>query len=81
MKIGIYSIYDKKTGYLLPTYKQNDAQAIRDFGYDINSPEINMIKANPEDFNLQKIGTFDNELGTIEPQNPVIIADAGQFVR
>lgn len=81
MKIGVYAVYDKMTGYMLPTFKQNDAQAIRDFGYDITSQEMNLIKANPEDFNLQKIGTYDNDTGVIEPCTITILCDAGQFTR
>ena len=59
MILGIYAVYDKMTGYMLPSYKYNDEQAIRDFGYDITSNEMSLINANPTDFNLQKIGTYE----------------------
>ena len=81
MILCVYAVYDKLTGFMLPTFKSNDAQAIRDFGYDINSEDMNIINANPADFNLQKIGTYDTNTGVIEPTKIEIIADAGQFIR
>ena len=81
MILSVYAVYDKLTGFMLPVFKSNDAQAIRDFGYDINSEEMNIINVNPTDFNLQKIGTYDTNTGVIEPTKIEIIADAGQFIR
>lgn len=81
MKLGTYAVYDKMTGYMLPNFKYNDEQAIRDFGYDITSNEMSLIKANPADFNLQKVGTYDTDTGVIEPCKITILCDAGQFIR
>lgn len=81
MKLGAYAVYDKLTGYMLPTFKLNDEQAIRDFGYDIQSEDMSLINVNPTDFNLQKVGTYDTETGVIEPCKIEILADAGRFIR
>ena len=59
MILGIYAIYDKMTGYLVPTFQQNDEQAKRAFSYDLTSEEMTLLKANPEDFQLEKVGTYD----------------------
>lgn len=69
------------TGFMAPAAHQNEEQAIRAFSYDINSSEMNVIKANPEDFNLQLVGTYDTDTGEIAPLPIKILCDAGQFTR
>lgn len=81
MKLVVCAIYDKLTGYMVPGFQQNDEQSIRAFAYDINSSEMSLINANPEDFNLQKIGTYDTETGLLEACPITILADAGQLLR
>lgn len=81
MKLGMYAIYDKKVGYMIPSFVQNDELSIRNFEIDITSPEARAINVHPEDFNLQKIGTYDTETGSFEPINPIILCDAGAFIR
>ena len=81
MKLGIYSIYDKMTGYMVPSYQQNDGQAARAFAYDINSPEMSLLKANPEDFQLERVGYFDTDTGDIEPCKHYIIATAAMEIK
>ena len=76
MKLGMYSIYDKMTGYMVPSYQQNDEQAFRAFAYDINSPDMSVLKANPEDFQLERVGYFDTDTGTIESCKPTVICTA-----
>lgn len=81
MKLGMYAIYDKMTGFMQPQFYQNDGQAVRAFEYDITSQEMNLIKANPEDFNLQKVGTYDTDTGLVEPEQIKILCDAGVILR
>lgn len=81
MKLGMYAIYDKMTGFMVPSFQQNDEQAIRAFKYDLNSEDMNLIQANPEDFNLQKVGIYDTDTGIVEPVQIKILCDAGQLVR
>lgn len=81
MRLGMYAIYDKLTGYMVPSYQQNDEQAIRAFAYDVTSQDMTLIKANPEDFNLQKVGIYDTDTGVVESTPITILCDAGQFLR
>lgn len=81
MKLIVAAIYDKMTGYLIPSFHQNEGQAVRAFENDLKSPEMSLIMANPQDFNLQLVGTYDTETGVIEPETIKILCDAGQFVR
>lgn len=75
------AIYDKKTGYMIPGFYQSEAQAIRAFTYDVNSVEMNLIKANPHDFNLQVVGEYNTETGEIIPSKIEIICDASQVIK
>ena len=76
MRLGMYCIYDKMTGYTVPSYQQNDEQAARAFAYDLNSVDMSLLKANPEDFQLECVGYFDTDTGEIEPCNPAVICTA-----
>ncbi len=70
MILGIYSIYDKKTGYLTPTVDQNDAAAKRNFEHAMMQ-ESNLLFSHPEDYALHKLGSFNTETGEIIPLVPV----------
>lgn len=81
MKLGLYSIYDKKVGYMIPSFVQNDELAIRNFELDITSEEARAIKIHPENFNLQKVGEYDTDTGIITTLPIKVLVDAGTFVR
>lgn len=81
MKLGMYAIYDKMTGYMVPTCQQNDEQAIRAFAYDVNSQEMTLIKANPDDFQLEKVGTYDTDTGEVCGISPEVLTTAGHILR
>ena len=76
MKLGMYSIYDKLTGYMVPSYQQNDERAARAFNYDFNSSDMYILKMYPEDFQLERVGYFDTDTGTIEACKPAVICTA-----
>lgn len=80
MKFGIYAIYDKHTGYLLPSFSQNDNVAIRSFALDVNNIEKTVLNVNPEDFNLQRIGSYDTDDGSIVSEPACIIVEAGMVL-
>lgn len=64
MTANIYTVKDEMTGnFLNPTTIKTDQEAIRMFKYQINNTAI--WTDNPEDFSLYKVGTFDDETGTI----------------
>jgi len=65
MTQNVYSIKDAKAGtYGNPFYAINDGVATRSFEQAASDPQTT-IHANPEDFNLYKIGTFDDNEGII----------------
>ena len=76
MKLGMYAIYDKLTGYMVPSYHQNDEQAIRAFSYDIESSEMSLIKANPDDFQLERVGYYDTDTGNVTSCDIVVLTTA-----
>lgn len=81
MKLCMYCVYDKMTGYMVPAYHQNDGQAIRAFDVDVNSIDDSVLSHFSQDFNLQKVGEFDTDTGVISPCNPIIIVDGGSLKR
>lgn len=69
MKYPIYSIRDNKVGFMMPTCDQSDSSAIRNFSFAINGKE-GIMNYSPADFDLYRIGEFDDEKGTIIPCVP-----------
>lgn len=66
MKFGLYTIKDELSEYGFPMAFQNRGIAER---YFQNLTETdNMIRNNPSDFSLWKIGKFDTEKGEIEKE-------------
>jgi hypothetical protein len=78
MKLNSYSIYDSAAkAYAQPFFVQNDAIALRMFMNMVNSEEANEIKHHPEQFTLFKIGTFDDQCGSLKPmETPVPLSKA-----
>lgn len=66
MICGVYSIRDVKHCFLTPTFDYNDQTAIRNFRHAIVATD-SIFNSSPEDFDLFKIGTFDNEKGILTP--------------
>ena len=64
MILKIYSVYDKGIeGYMRPWFAQADGQALRLFIDEVDG-DSPMAK-HPEDYSLFRIGSFDDENGTI----------------
>lgn len=75
MKNQYYAIYDNVSElYGIPVLFQNEKMATRWFKDVINDPKGNeTIFNNPNDFELWKLGTFDNSTGAIEPMISKIV--------
>lgn len=58
MNLGVYTIRDKKVGYLNPTFEQNDEVAARNFVHAVKTSGT-ILTSHREDFALYCIGMFD----------------------
>lgn len=68
----LYSVKDELTQtYLQPAYFNSEAEAKRMFKTQINN--IDLWKDNSSDYSLYKVGTWDNETGTLIPIQEKII--------
>lgn len=64
MKYGLYCIYDEKAKVYTEPYAQtNDPAAMRNFANQVNHNDL--MKDNRSDFELYRVGYFDNEIGSI----------------
>lgn len=77
MKYGVYNIYDKVGDmYSHPLIFKNDIIAERSFDNTILS--ITEPTKQPEDFELNKIGFYDDETGKIEVTDTKLIKKGSQ---
>lgn len=76
MKYGIYSIRDKLTTFMSPVIDMSDGSAIRNFARAINTPD-GLMDFSPADFDLYKIGEFNDESGEVTCVNPVQFVASG----
>ena len=64
MKLFFYAVKDLMTErYMSPALSESDEVATRQFKSNIN--HINLWKDNPQDFDLWRLGTYDDETGEI----------------
>lgn len=82
MKQVIVCVVDVKAKAFMPPFAvQHASQAVRSFAEEVNrKAEGNMIAAYPEDFELHKIGVFDQETGELHPE-PELLARAVNLVK
>lgn len=67
MIYGIYSIRDKHTGFISPTFDLNDQAAARNFSMALTRSD-GVLGFAPSDFDLYCIGSFDSDSGIISPR-------------
>lgn len=61
------SVFDvKASAYMQPFFVPNTSMAIRSFGDAVVNPETGISK-HPEDFQLFKVGEFDDNSGLFSP--------------
>lgn len=64
MNVKIFAVYDVKAeAFMLPQYYHTGGVAERAFTQAVNTPET-QFNANPEDFTLFELGTFDDKDAT-----------------
>lgn len=75
MTFNLYAVRDVKSTYMSPVVGSNDAQAMRSFRAGMKSvPEY---EVSPGDFELYRIGEFNNESGLISPTIPPVFICSG----
>lgn len=81
MKIGVFAIRDKHTGFLEPKLNINEQVAIRGFATAINnSPVGSEIGFAPGDFDLYKLGEFDSDTGMYDTHIPEFVVSGSSVV-
>lgn len=65
MKFGVYVVRDVKSTFMTPTVDSNDQTAIRNFAHAVMTSD-SVISSHKQDFELYKVGVYDNETGFIE---------------
>lgn len=65
MIYGVYVVRDIKSTFLTPGFNVNDQVAIRSFAHAIQSSN-DVISTHKEDFELYKVGEYDNETGFVK---------------
>lgn len=65
MIYGLYSVKDIKISMMTPFSEHSDNTAIRLFTNSKKAETPNAVNTNPEDKELWKIGTFDDQTGKI----------------
>lgn len=79
MIYGVYCVRDVKSTFMTPTIDQNDSTAVRNFAHAIKTSGT-VISSHAKDFELYKVGTYDNETGFIEKlEVRELIAEGGDF--
>lgn len=82
MKVGVYSVFDKKAqAYLPPFFLPHDGQAVRAFS-DIVMNKETSINSHPEDYSLNRLAMFDDNSGEfVSEAKPVFMNNAVEFIK
>ena len=81
MKNGIFSIYDTKLqAYLAPFTAANNQVAIREFSQYANR-EGSPFQKHPADYQLIRVGDWDDDSGLPTPQDHVNLGFASEYIQ
>lgn len=69
----VYSLRDRKVGFLSPVLAANDDLAMRDLQNSLRRGTGTLIDTHPEDFSLYRIGEFNPDTGILDPVVPPIV--------
>lgn len=74
MITNLYSVLDLKSkAFGTPFTAVNDEVAMRTLGNIVNNDKTHEFHLNSEDFQLFKIGKFDNSEGSVESELPEVV--------
>lgn len=79
MIFSIYSIKDQLTGFLTPSFDQNDASAMRNFSFALRRSDL-LLGSYPQHYDLYCLGTFDSDTGCIMPIDPQIVCTGSSLL-
>lgn len=66
MKYNLYCIKDNLSEFMAPTADYNDQTAKRNFALLLQKSD-GVLNANPGDYDLYRVASFDAQTGKIEP--------------
>lgn len=78
--VKIYSVRDQFTGFGQPFTHPNDSCAIRDFRLAVSRKD-SVLFSSAKDYDLMRVGEFDDETGAIYPEVPVVVASGISVVK
>lgn len=80
MNSGLYSVRDSATGVYQNIFQSptNEA-AMRDFG-DLARDETTSVNKHPDDYILYRVGSWDDDTGTITREEPIKLAHARDYL-
>lgn len=74
MKLGVYCIRDRLSGFLQPTFEVNDQVAYRNFEHAVLQGG-SLLSSHSADYDLCHIGSFDQETGIFESRTPSVLVN------
>lgn len=83
MKLMIFCVHDYALDrYARPVYVATEAAAVRSFRDECTraAPENEMYR-HPADFNLYRLGVFDDEKGLFETHQPVLLCNGLEMLK
>lgn len=83
MKLRVYSVRDRLTGFMTPTLDQSDSSAIRNFSMacDVGKRDTSLIAFRPADFSLYHVADFDTESGFVTSVVPLEFICSGDSLK
>lgn len=83
MKLQVVSVYDKAAAaYMRPFFVNAIGQAIRSFQDEIvRQADDNPMCRHPDDYQLFRLGTFDDEVGAFESLQAVELLASGSQMK
>lgn len=77
----VYAIWDRKSSfYRFPHFTRDEGSALRSFETAAMDEKTEVGKY-PDDFDLARIGDFDENTGVLTPVTPVTVVNAGELLR
>lgn len=79
MKFGMYSVFDRLSGYSALTMEVNDQVAYRNFEHAVLNGGT-VLFSHAQDYELHRLGYFDSDSGEIRSHRPETIAQGSSIV-